>query len=178
MEPSDQANLTRAVRRLTIAVWSLIVLLALFAGICVVAFISVISFSRDGPEPTLTSSSPDSSRPVLEHFHSLPLEQQVEAASVIAISRYEKDGDRLKCVIAEILKQSPGTKFYYKVGDEFRQCSFYPKPNEYSIDGQIIFFIGSPAQFKYSTSLNNERVTGLGDMPIDVLRTLIKSQSK
>jgi hypothetical protein len=115
---------------------------------------------------------------VLEHFHSLPLEQQVEAASVIAISRYEKDGDRLKCVISEILKQSPGTKFYYKVGDEFRQCSFYPKLNEYSIDGQIIFFIGSPAQFKYSTSLNNERVTGLGDMPIDALRTLIKSQSK
>lgn len=106
----------------------------------------------------------------------MPLEKQIEAASVIAIARYERDGDRNKCVLSEILKQAPGTKFHFQLGDELRQCSHHTKPNESRGDGQLMFFVGSPANFRFSTSFYGERLTGLGDMPINLLRKQISEQ--
>ena len=49
----------------------------------------------------------------------------IKLSSVITISMHEVDGGRGKCVLREVLKQSPGVRFYYKVGDEFRHCSVY-----------------------------------------------------
>jgi hypothetical protein len=179
MEYPDQTSLIRAVRRLTISIWALVAVLALFLGIYLVAYIPWIRFSLDDHVSSLASSSPpDSNGAELRNFHAMPLEKQIEAASVIAISQYEKDGDRLKCVVSEILKQSPNINFYYKIGDEYRQCSRYPKQNEDYGDGQIMFFIGNPADFTYSTSFRGNRVTGLGDMTIEELRARIKSQNK
>ena len=113
-----------------------------------------------------------------ERFYDFPIEKQIEAASVIAIARYEKEGEKLKCVISEILKHSPNTTFYFKVGDEYPQCSRYPKANESYGDGQLMFFVGSPAEFRYSTSFFGDRLSGLGEMPIELLRGKIQSGAK
>jgi hypothetical protein len=60
-------------------------------------------------------------------FHELPVEEQIKRASVIALARFEPANDgRRKAVIAEILKQDPGTTFHYSVGDEYPDGSFYP----------------------------------------------------
>jgi len=106
-------------------------------------------------------------------FHVMPLEKKIEAASVIAIAKYETVGERNKCVLSEILKQTPGTKFYYKVGDELQHCSHDIKPNQTRGDGQVVFFVGSPADFRFSTSIYGDRVGGLGNMPVDLLRKQI-----
>jgi hypothetical protein len=94
---------------------------------------------------------------------------------VIALATHRIEKDQVKTVIAEILKQTPGTTFYYKIGDEWR--THQPlRPNTSYGEGQVMFFVGSPAQFRFSTSYHDGRITGLGDMPLDVLRKKIGEQ--
>jgi hypothetical protein len=177
MEPSAQESIVRALRRLTIAVWALTAVFAVFVGMYLVAYIPTLSITSSSPrEPQPPGGAAVPSRPTVQHenFHELPLEKKIEAASVIAIAKYQKEGDRNKCIISEILRQVPDTKFYYKVGDEFRQCSHYLKPGEDRGDGQLMFFVGNPAGFRYSSSFRGERLPGLGDMPFDLLRKEIK----
>ena len=179
MDTSDRA-LVRALRRLTIAVWALVLVVVLFAAMYFVAYAPWLRFSWNSLEnphpaqPSASSRSPTS----YERFYDLPIEKQIEAASVIAIARYQKEGEKLKCVISEILKRSPNTDFYFKVGDEYPHCSRYPKSNESYGDGQLMFFVGSPAEFRYSTSFFGDRMSGLGEMPIELLRGKIKGEAK
>jgi hypothetical protein len=106
-------------------------------------------------------------------FHDWPVKKQIQAASVIAIARYETEGKKLKCVISEILKKDPDTDFYYQVGDEYERGSHYMSDDTTYGDGQIIFFTGSPASMKYSCSFTGDRVMALGGMPFDELRETI-----
>ena len=183
VEPTERDPIVRALRRLTIAVWALTgimaVLVAMYLALYVASYI-----------PWLTESSSPSGRSVsvreppakviaqFEDFYAQPPEKQIAAASVIAIVRYQKDGERSKCLISEILKQTPGVKFYYKVGDELVHCSHYPKAGENRGDGQVVFFVGDPAQFRFSSSFHGERLGGLGDMPLDLLRKQIGDPGK
>lgn len=177
METSGQESLIGAVRRLTLAVWTLTGVLAVFVGMYLVAYIPYFTIGSRANE-TRPSEVSSSGAPAFvdgfEKFYELPIEKQIEAASVIAVARYQREGDRMKCVITELLKQVPNTKFYYSVGDEYRQCSHYSKPGEDRGDGQIMFFVGNPAQFRYSSSFRGDRLTGLGDMPVDLLRKQTK----
>ena len=80
--------------------------------------------SRVSSSPASTSTSTSTSTSVLQpmtpNFHELPLEEQIKHASVIALAQYEPSPDgRQRAIIKEILKQTPGTTFYYKVGDEY-----------------------------------------------------------
>jgi hypothetical protein len=179
MDTSGQESVARALRRLTIAVWALTGVMTVFVGMYLIAYLPWISFS--GSTPSETQSSPAAfpkSEPQYENFYALPLEKQIDAASVIAIAKYQQDGERNKCMISEILKVAPGTKFYYNVGDEFRQCSHYRKPGEERGDGQLMFFVGNPAEFRYSSSFRGDRVGGLGDMPFELLRKQIEASTK
>ena len=112
MDTSDQA-IVRALRRLTIAVWALVLVVALFVAMYLVAYVPWLRFSWNSLESPRASQSGTSSRSLIpyERFHDLPIEKQIEAVSVIAIARYQKDGEKLKCVISEILKRSPNTAF-------------------------------------------------------------------
>jgi hypothetical protein len=93
----------RKVKRLTVAVWILAILL------CCTLLVSFILLR------TVSIATSD--------FHNLSPEKQVQSSSVIALATYQKSGATLKCIISEILKHSPDTAFYYKVGDEFRTKS-------------------------------------------------------
>lgn len=108
----------------------------------------------------------------LEGFHDWPLQKRIDAASVVAIARFEKRGDRLKAVITEVLKKSAQTDFYYKVGDEYVEGGRQIEPNTKYGDGMIVFFVGSPARMKYAMSFHGDRVGGLGDMPLEALREM------
>ncbi len=52
-------------------------------------------------------------------FHEMPLEQQIEHSSMIALAEYEEGEDgRMRAMIREILKKAPNTASYFDVGDE------------------------------------------------------------
>ncbi len=178
-EPNPTDSGAPPIRRLTIAVWVLSVLTIVNIGISLFGALFPPAVARririslpEGPVTSSTTTYEDQ----YVGFHEWPLERQIQKASVIAIARYEKDNGRLKCVISEILKQAPDTKFYYKVGDEYRPSSVYPRDNASYGDGQIIFFTGSPAFMRYSCSFEGDRIGGLGDMPIDVLRETVRKE--
>lgn len=104
-------------------------------------------------------------------FHELPIDQQIASASVIALLRYEPATDgKMKAVVAEFLKRDPNATFHYDIGDEYGESSFYPVQGTSRGDGQVAFFAGSPPILRLGMSYSGNRVLGLGDMPIDLLR--------
>ena len=104
-------------------------------------------------------------------FHELELNEQIKQSSVIALAQYEKSADgKHKAIIKEFLKKTPGTEIYYEVGDEYEGSSYYPRENSDYGDGSVIFFVGSPAQMRLSMSYSGDRIRGLGDLPIKLLR--------
>jgi hypothetical protein len=104
-------------------------------------------------------------------FHELPIEDQIEQASVIAIARYEpaKDG-QMKAVLKEFLKKEEGTTFHYQIGDEYVRSSYYPKQGTSHGDGIVIFFEGSPATMRRTMTYSGDRIHTLGDMPLELFR--------
>jgi hypothetical protein len=104
-------------------------------------------------------------------FHELPVEQQIEVATVIALVRYEPAADgQMRALISEILKKAPAVTFRYAVGDEYGELSYHPRSNTIYGDGGIVFFAGSPPVMRRSMSHSQGRIPGLGDMPLELLR--------
>lgn len=104
-------------------------------------------------------------------FYELPIEEQIEEASVIAVARFEPAEDgRRKAVMTELLKRKEGTTFHYDVGDEYSPASYYPKEGMSYGDGIVIFFEGSPAMMRRSMTYSGDRIGGLGDMPLKLFR--------
>jgi len=143
----------RKVKRLSAAVWILAILLCI---ILLVSFVLVRSLSV-----------------VRSEFDGLSPEQRVQSASVIALAQWQRSGPTLRCVISEILKQTPDTKFYYKVGDEFRAGNQRATENADFGDGLVLFFAGSPARLQETVAYRHDRITGMGDMSIPTLREII-----
>jgi hypothetical protein len=153
--PTSEALLQRKVKRLSTAVR----ILAILLGVTVlVSFVVLRSMSTARNE-----------------FNRLSPEQRVQSASVIALAKWQKSDATLKCVISEILKQTPGTAFYYKVGDEVRAGNQRATEKADFGDGQVLFFTGSPARLELASAYRDDRITGLGDMPISALREIIRT---
>ena len=108
-------------------------------------------------------------------FHELKLEEQIKQASVIALAKYEPAPDgKMKAVIKEFLKKEPDATIYYNVSDEYAPSSYYPKKNTNYGDGLIMFFTGSPAMMRMSMSYTGDRIGGLGDLPLELLKQKCK----
>lgn len=104
-------------------------------------------------------------------FHSLSIEERIDAASVIALANYEPaDDGRMKAIITEYLKREPETNVRFQIGDEHPDSSYYPTEGRDRGDGVVIFFTGSPATIKSSTSIHGDRITGLNDIPLALFR--------
>ena len=147
----------RKVRRLTAAVW-------LLSGILAIGILSVaVQFCSWSHECANLEGSP---------------EQKIRAASVIALARHERSGETLRCVITEVLKQAPGTAFYYRVGDEFPHGNRQIRDNTDYGDGQILFFVGSPAEHCQSVAFSGDRLRWMGDMPVTQLREIIRETAQ
>ena len=184
--PSDTSDLAaidrlgRSVNRLSIAIWVLIILVAANLVIALLALFSPALLTKRMmaalPEQFASSESlrPDE----YNSFPDWPVEKQIAAATVIAIARWQKSDSTLKCFISEIVKQTPNTAFFYKVGDEFRQGNRPLENNTSYGDGEIMFFTGSPASFRFSTTLKGDRIIGMGNMPLTELRELIRKSKQ
>ena len=177
--PNGRNLTSRSLNKLTIAVWALVIVTVAQLSFSAVAlfFPSVVTKRWNGAMLDRTGPSEPVRFDEFNNFHDWPVEKQIQAASLIAIGKYQKSGDTLKCIISEILKQKSDTAFYYKVGEEFPHGNIHIQNNTKYGDGQIMFFTGSPASFRYSCSFTGDRIGGLGDMPMSKLRELVqKSQ--
>jgi hypothetical protein len=175
-ESSPDNSTARSINKLTIAVWALVIITAaqLTFSALALLFPSFVTRRWLQTGPHEIGSSVSSSPEEFNNFYDWPVEKKIESASLIAIGKYQKSGDTLKCVISEILKQRPGTLFYYKVGDEYPNGNMHIHVDTKYGDGQIMFFTGSPAGFRYGCSFTGERIGGLGDMPMPQFRELVQ----
>ena len=148
---------TRKIKRLSVAVWILAILLC---GTLLVSFVVFRTVST-----------------AMSEFSHLSPEKQVQSSTVIALATYEKSDSTLKCVISEILKHAPDTA-YYKVGDEFRSGSHRTSEGTDYGDGQVLFFTGSPARLEIAVAVHGDRISDMGDMPVSMLRELIRSSTQ
>jgi hypothetical protein len=171
--------LIRAIRRLTVAVWVLCALVAaplLYRGMESIRLMSrAMRGGVDSVSTTVTRGITVSTDVFdAKRFHDMSPDEQVARSSAILLVSYHKDGERLKAVVAEVLERRPGTELLYSVGNELRELSYYPKSDETRGEGQVVFLLGSPAEFRSSYSFDAGRIGGMGDMPIDVLREMVK----
>jgi hypothetical protein len=176
--PADQTPSTQAIRRLTSAVWALVValLLTIAAQVWTSMLPVVLAKKISDSLPSVMSSFDHSSGDEFAGFHDWPIEKKIRSASVIAITTYRKEGGMLKSIVTSIPKQSQSTTFDYKIGDEYAPESRYPRENTQYGDGAIIFFTGSPPVMRLSYSYSDGRVGGAGDIPVEKLGELIKGQ--
>ena len=174
-------SLARAVRTLALTVGFLAVgVLALFALYAFTLYKSR-AFSR-GAASVSTSSSrtthaggPPGAQADERPFHSLPPDEKVKRSTAILLTKHEKDGGRLKAVVTEILKR-PDAGLNYSVGDEFGDLSRYVEGDAEYGDGDVVFLSGSVSEERESMTYRRGRISALGDMPLDVLRAMIRGE--
>jgi hypothetical protein len=189
MENADAQHLEKALRGLTRAMWAIaiaIIALVVMSALPLIAPDFYFRTVSDAATTALESHRPEppgdgppvSTQFEYPDFHKLPIEEKVKAASVIAIGRYEQgDGSKLRAIITEILKKTPGTAFYYEMGQEVPSASLAIRPNTNYGDGALMFFAGSPAMMRESLAVSNGRISALGDMPLDQIREMVLSVS-
>lgn len=133
---------------------------------------------HEGFAPSTSSGQPSGDDRELVDFGELNIEDQIAYASVIVLAKFEpvEDG-KVISIITEILKKEEGVTFYYAVGDEYTPSSYYPRERADYGDGLLIFFTGSPATMRMSTTYRGDRVTSLGDIPIQLLREKCKASN-
>lgn len=175
-QPNEQTPTTRAIRKLTFAVWALVLvsLMSVAATLFNAFFPPMLTKRLTEALPNVLPPFDVSSINEFSDFYTWPLEKKIQSASVIAITTYKQEDGKLKSYISEILKQKPGTTFYYKIGDEYITGTRYVSEHTSYGDGEVIFFTGSPAQMRLSSTYSNDRISGMGDMPLKILRDMIE----
>lgn len=178
----------RSMRALTLGVW--FVALGLFANFALSLFPLVFPkayMNRFSESIVEVSSEADSSSattafgiragsvpraPEGRQFYELSPEEQIERASVIARLEYEPGPDgSMQAIFREFLKKDESVTLHYELGDEYPPSSYYPEAGTTYGDGQIAFFVGSPAQMRYAMSYFGDRISSLGDMPMELFRS-------
>ena len=148
---------------------SFLAVFLLYAFIAMPAFVS--GNIQTNEERPLTSKPWPSTGQAHPNFHELALEEQIKAASVIALVRYEPtSGGKVKAVVKEFLKKDSGVELRYNIGDEYAQASHYAGGGSDRGDGVIVFFVGSPAEMRMATTYSGDRIRGLGDIPLELFR--------
>jgi len=105
------------------------------------------------------------------NFHELSLDEQIAKSTVVLTTKFEKtDSGKYIQVVDEILKKKEGVELYYDVGDKWKthRGSIYTEENRPL--GFVVFMEGSPASMRYSVSYSEDRIGGLGDIPMSLLR--------
>jgi hypothetical protein len=174
-EPQESRETSQKLGRLTIAVW---ILVAISSLNLLATLYGLWPFAREdsgsSSASALTREFRERGDPYADFFE-WPLEKQIQAASVIALGEHRIQDGQVRTYIVEILKRKPGTTFHYKVGDEMGTRQAVRANTSYG-DGQVMFFLGSPAQFRFSTSYRDGRVATLGGMPLELLRKQAQAQ--
>jgi hypothetical protein len=126
--------------------------------------------SMNNPSSEVASESIDS-LPHQKQFHELSTDEQIKTASVILLTKHVPTSTgKVKAVITQFIKKDENITFYYKIGDELESSSYYPRENTIYGDGRVVFFAGNPPREKMSMTYTGDRVGGLGDMPLEILK--------
>jgi hypothetical protein len=110
-----------------------------------------------------------------KQFHELTSEKKIQYASVILLTKHVKEpSGRTKSIISEIVKQKPGTELLYRVGGEYPTYRDR-EPNAESVgDGEIVLMVGSPADMRESSSYTGDRLGSMGGMTLGEMRAIAK----
>jgi hypothetical protein len=168
----DNSQSDQTIRKLTTAVWA--VAIALTLNVLATLYVGFALSPFGLAETSLSMSVPY--RDELAGFHEWPVEEKIKAASVVAVTIHTNEDGKIRSIISAIPKQSPGTTFAYHVGDEYMPAGHMPRENTFYGDGEVIFFTGSPARMRYSSSYTDGRIGGFGDMPLDAFVESVAQQ--
>lgn len=173
--PVEDAAFTRGIRRLTVAIWALVIALIGNAAILFLSsFLPMMIFANHGGESFSMGSSSIDIKDEFQGFHDWPLEKQLASASAVAITVHKNEDGRVKSIIDSIPKGA-NAGFNYKVGEEYAPASHYPRNNTSYGDGEVIFFTGSPPMMRLSYTYSDGRIAGLGDLPLQKFAELAKA---
>ena len=165
------------IRRLSLTVWLLSALVVINIAVTLFAVLFPPWHSKTLIHPVPTAYKPAMDEDTYADVTEWPVEKRIAKATVIAITRFEKDGEKYKAIITEILKQTTGVKFNFKVGDEYSPGNYYANGRTRYGDGEIILFTGSHAMMRESSVYSDDRIPAYGDMLISVFRNIIKEQA-
>ncbi|MEM7708111.1 MAG: hypothetical protein AAF358_21340 [Pseudomonadota bacterium] len=141
-----------------------------FATSCAIVWIvldplSAVTQSNQEQAAALTREPPFEA----PNFFDQTVEEQISSSTVIALTRYIDGPNGKISILDAILKRNPGTEFYYEVGDQFPNSEYFSDPIDSRFgDGQVVFMSGSPATMRAAMSYRGERISNLGDMPLEV----------
>jgi hypothetical protein len=171
-------NLARAIRGLTLAIWCWLGLQVAMYGY------SMFNISRDFGASQETTSREVLHSPQMDptegydaDFTARPTHDKVRLASAILVVEMKKVDGVHQAIVQEVLKLKPGTRLYYKVGDNFDDLNHMPDEACDSCESsshQLVFMQGNPAQMRFSTTFDGDRVASLGGMSLDDLRALAR----
>ena len=111
-------------------------------------------------------------------FSKLSLNEKIETSSFIVIAEFQKSSSGKQVpIIKEFLKKDPNSEIFYNIGDEYKSHIDYPVPSNNMNNKLLIFFAGSPATMKYSTTYSGERIISLGGIPENLFREKCKEKA-
>lgn len=125
--------------------------------------------SRRAPGPGFFSGSPS-----VSDFDPWQMKKEIGSASVIAITRHVKEGNRLRAVVSEIVLRKPGTDFSYKIGDEIERAGRILKEGVDYGDGEIVFFTGPQATMGSSWTVSRDRIVAT-DMSLETFHEMVRT---
>jgi hypothetical protein len=108
-----------------------------------------------------------------DDFHRWPTEKQVAVSSVIVRGEWKWERGINKCIIAEIIKQDPGTDFPFQVGDRFPLGDMPARADADYGDGSVMFLTGARASLRFTSGLRDGRLLGAGNIRLEKLRDVV-----
>ena len=101
------------------------------------------------------------------------LARKIDQSTAILLTENEERDGKIFSKVFEVLKLDPDVAFYYEVGDVMGPPIEAKSGTRYG-EGQVVFCEGSPATMRSATSIHRGRAPGLGDMPLSILREIVK----
>jgi hypothetical protein len=106
-------------------------------------------------------------------FSSWPIAKQIASCSIIARADRTLVNGIYKATIVEIMKQTPGVVFKYKVGDHFPPADQRAEANTEYGDGVLLLFTGRDAEFQTMIAIYNGRLATAGRTSLDEVRAML-----
>jgi len=166
-EQTEVQQIAKSLRWLTFAVWCLVAVSVVQMGAWLLPLVAPDFYMR-----RVTASS-GVAKQALEPWEGLSFDEKVKRSSMVLITEYRRDGDKLRAIIKEIPKRVPGTQFHYALGEEYPPSTVTPKENTTYGEGDLVLLQGSPATRRESYSIYNGSIPGLADLPLSKVREII-----
>jgi hypothetical protein len=153
------------------ALWAAVVVL----GLLVLGLLGYIATSPNHTSAQVPFTEPPPAA-LVNSWQGLSLEEKLQKSSAIVFADLKPMDGKFQAIATDVLVLTPGTKIYYKPGQEIPRLSHASDGITDWGDGAVALLAGSPASVQESYSVRNGRVSGLGDIPVEELRRLALAQ--